>query len=180
MKNLKNARFLVIFILILAGSFSRMIPHPSNFTAIAAIGLFGGFYLKNLKQTFLIVFGSMLLSDIIIGFHTLMPIVYAALLVPIMLGHIAQHSKTSIPLIMTGSLSSSLSFFIITNFAVWGFSSLYPKTLEGFLMCYAAAIPFFQNQLIGDIFYTFVIFGIFFICQITFPTLQARKIAYIR
>ena len=48
-------------------------------------------------------------------------------------------------------LSTSTLFFVTTNLAVWLFEALYPKNLQGLLACYAAAIPFYQNQLVGDL-----------------------------
>lgn len=174
MKILKDVRLQVIVILILTGALSRLFLHPANFTALVATGLFGGFYLKNFKQAALTVFSAMFLSDSLIGFHALVPIVYLALLMPIALGKLAQRSAP-LPWLISGALASSLSFFAITNFAVWCFTALYPKTLEGFILCFEAAIPFFTNQLAGDLFYTGVIFGIFLICQIALPNLKISK-----
>jgi hypothetical protein len=36
---------------------------------------------------------------------------------------------------------------------------LYPGTIDGLAACFAAAIPFYQNQVVGDAFYTVAIFG---------------------
>jgi len=52
-----------------------------------------------------------------------------------------------------------LSFFVLTNFAVWAGGHLYPRTLAGLAACYVAAIPFYGNQLAGDAFYAVVLFG---------------------
>ena len=58
-----------------------------------------------------------------------------------------------IPLaIMT--IGSSVLFFVVTNFAVWIMWDYYPNTLEGLIMCYTMAIPFFQNTLLGTVVYT--------------------------
>tara|TARA_B100000513_G_C11757642_1_gene136422 strand:- start:242 stop:502 length:261 start_codon:yes stop_codon:yes gene_type:complete len=50
-------------------------------------------------------------------------------------------------------LISSLIFFVVSNFGVWIIG--YPKTLEGFITCYIAAIPFFGWTIAGDLFYSF-------------------------
>jgi hypothetical protein len=42
---------------------------------------------------------------------------------------------------------------------VWATGRLYPGTLAGLAACFAAAIPFYQNQALGDVFYTVAIFG---------------------
>lgn len=171
---MKNTRFQIISLLILLGAFTRLIPHPANFTALAAIGLFGGYYLKNMTQTILVISVALLLSDAFIGFHILMPVIYLALLIPIAMGQKAQGSS-ALPWIMGGAVLSSISFFIITNFAVWAMTAMYPRTFAGLLMCYEAAIPFFQNQLIGDLFYSALIFGVFMVCQMSFPALRNKS-----
>ena len=56
-------------------------------------------------------------------------------------------------------LAASILFFVVTNFGVWALDSLYPRTLEGLVICYVAAIPFFANTLAGTLFYTAVLFG---------------------
>jgi uncharacterized protein DUF6580 len=72
----------------------------------------------------------------------------------------------TVPEPLTGTLTSHVSdadaqfcFFGVTNFGVWAFGSLFPKTAAGLLACYVAAIPFFKNTLVGDAIYTAVLFG---------------------
>ena len=50
-------------------------------------------------------------------------------------------------------------FFGLSNFGVWMTDSFYPKTLQGLGLCYVAAIPFFVNQVLGDLAYATVLFG---------------------
>ena len=57
------------------------------------------------------------------------------------------------------ALASSVLFFVVTNFGVWATQGMYPMSLEGLVACYVAAIPFFQNSLLGNAFYTSVLFG---------------------
>lgn len=174
MNQLKSARFQITLLLIIAGIFSRLIPHPPNFTALVATSMFGGFYLKNIKQAICVVLGAMLLSDLILGFHILMPVIYLTLLIPILFAHQLAQKSISIKWIVSGSIAASLLFFITTNLAVWGFTTLYPKTFPGLVSCYVAALPFLQNQIFGDLFYNSVIFGAFFILQIKFPILRTK------
>lgn len=58
------------------------------------------------------------------------------------------------------SVSASVSFFMVSNFAVWAVWNMYPKTLGGLVDCYVAAVPFFRNTLAGDLFFSAVLFGI--------------------
>ena len=52
--------------IVLLGVFSRLLPHPANFTPIGAIALFTGFYFKN-KNYALLPFVIMALSDLVIS-----------------------------------------------------------------------------------------------------------------
>jgi len=64
----------------------------------------------------------------------------------------------------------------VTNFGVWISGLTYPKTWEGLLACYTAAIPFFWNTLAGDLFYVGVLFGAFAFLQNRYPALQTQRI----
>ena len=84
--------------------------------------------------------------------------VYAASLIPALAGRfIRRHDGVSA--IVAGGLFSSLSFFFITNFMVWATDVLYPHTVSGLSACFVAGIPFYRNQLLGDAFYVFALFG---------------------
>ena len=58
------------------------------------------------------------------------------------------------------ALASSISFFVLSNFAVWACWPTYPKSAAGLMTCYAAAIPFFRRGLEGDLVFTAVMFGL--------------------
>ncbi|HSA94263.1 MAG TPA: DUF6580 family putative transport protein [Terriglobales bacterium] len=65
------------------------------------------------------------------------------------------------PLRIAGAaLATSVSFFLVSNFAVWAVWSMYPKTLDGLLACYAAAVPFFRNTVASDLVFTAAFFGL--------------------
>lgn len=66
------------------------------------------------------------------------------------------------PLRVGGSaLIASLSFFLVSNFAVWlVWRDMYPKTLNGLMVCYVAGLPFFRNAVVSDLFFSAVFFGI--------------------
>jgi hypothetical protein len=68
--------------------------------------------------------------------------------------------ENSKPLRLLGaSLTASVSFFLLSNFAVWLVWNMYPKTWEGLVQCYVAAIPFFRNGVLGDLLFTALFFG---------------------
>src|SRR5260221_4664846 len=58
------------------------------------------------------------------------------------------------------ALASSVSFFVLSNFAVWASGSMYPKTVSGLMTCYVAGLPFFSRALGCDMLFTAVMFGI--------------------
>ncbi len=150
--------FIVAVLLILFAAFSRLIPHPANFTPVAAIALFSGVYL-NKKYFLIIAFAAMLLSDIFLGFHSTMIWVYCSFAVIALLGlWLKSHKSTGY--IFGTTLVSSVIFFIITNFGFWA-TGYYGYTLNGLAESYVMAIPFFKNTVAGDLFYVAAMFGIY-------------------
>jgi hypothetical protein len=162
----------ILFIIICI--IARILPHPANFTPIAAVALFGGVYLTK-KQAFIIPVLAMLVSDFFIGFDSLpMRIsVYGSILLGVLLGLWIKKNK-NIGRVISASLLSSVIFFIITNFSVWAFGTMYPKNLTGLFSSYFYAIPFFRNTLLGDLFYSGVFFGGYELIK-TFSLLVAKQ-----
>ena len=138
-----------IFLLILVATISRLIPHPPNFTPITAIALFSITKLDNKFLATLIPLLCLYLSDIFLGFFTINIFVYLSFTLISLLGcYIKKINLFSV-------LLSSLLFFIMSNFGVWILG--YPKTFEGFFLCYVKAIPFFGYTILGDLFYCYLI-----------------------
>ena len=148
----------IVVAMIGLGACARLLPHPWNFTPILAIALYAGVQFARLRTGVLATFLALFLSDAIMGFYRGMGWVYAAWLIPLLMGRVVRR-KPGVTAIAIGALCSSLSFFLITNFAVWAGGRLYPHSAAGLIACYAAAIPFYQNQLLGDAFYTLALFG---------------------
>ena len=132
-------------------SFSRIIPHPSNFTPIIAIGIFAGFYFKNFYLSLFIVIFSMFLGDLYLGFHNTMFFTYISLGVVVIVGLFIKNFKFS-EIVLAGLLGS-LCFFIITNFGAWVTLEIYEKNLSGLINSYILAIPFFYNTLASTFLY---------------------------
>ena len=149
MKNQKYKLLAVATLVALA--FFRLIPHPPNFTPILAISVFAGIKFKDNLFSYLVPVSAMLVSDAIIGFHNGMIIIYLAILLSAFIARKFNNIKISV-------LSSSILFFLITNFQVWIMSSSYPKSLFGILECYTLAIPFFCMTLLSSFFFSYVLF----------------------
>lgn len=147
--------------IVLIAALSRLLPHPPNFTPVAAIALAGGVYM-NKRYATIIPLVALVLSDAIIGFHNTVYYVYGSFVLIGLIGlWLKSHKKA--PIVFGGVLLSSVLFFLITNFGVWsaGDGTIYPKSFAGLIECYTAGIPFFRNTLLGDVVYTAVLFGIF-------------------
>lgn len=147
---------------VLIGAMARLIPHPWNFTPLVATGLFAGVYARKTISAAAVTLLSLALSDIVLDilvyrrFDKGFLWIYGAALVPVLLGRCVR-GKGVLGL-TAAMLASSLSFFAITNFAVW-MGGLYTYTLAGLAACYAAGIPFYRNQILGDVLYTLVMFS---------------------
>jgi len=146
-----------IAMVILAAS-ARLLPHPWNFTPMIALGLFAGVQASKAWTSVAAVLASLVLGDAILGFDASFWYVYAAALIPVLLGR-AIRERAGMGSIALAALGSSLSFFVITNFMVWLVDGIYPRTLAGLAACFVAAIPFYGNQALGDAFFTVGLFG---------------------
>lgn len=148
----------------------RLIPHAPNFTPVTAMALFGGATLNNKRLAYILPIVAMFLSDLIIGFHNTMWAVYLAFIATVYIG--TKINGNIKPLtVITASVASSALFFIVTNFAVWLGSNFYPQNIYGLIECYVAAIPFFNNGLLGDLFYSGILFTVFALAGQRFPQL---------
>ena len=171
-----KARYLVLVGFILTAAALRLVPHPPNFTPIAALALFGGAHFSHRWAALGVPLAALLIGDLIIGFHVTMPVVYVSFALVVGLGRWLRPGQGILP--VTGAvLAASILFFILTNFGVWVLLSSYPKTLAGLGACYTAALPFFGNTLMGTAFYTAALFGGFALAGRGFPVLVAGELA---
>lgn len=131
----------------------RLIPHPPNFTPILAAAIFAPYIVNDRWIAIAVPLMAMFIGDVFIGFHPYMLWVYGSIAMSTVISRWTMQFGKYIPLaIMT--IGSSVLFFVVTNFAVWIMWDYYPNTLEGLIMCYTMAIPFFQNTLLGTVVYT--------------------------
>ena len=112
----------------------------------------------------------MLIGDAFIGFHSLMPVIYATYALIAVIGMLLR-DRESIPVVGACALLSSTIFFITTNFAVWTLGTTYAKTAAGLVACYIAAIPFFGNTIASDLLFTAIFFGAFALAERKIPAL---------
>ena len=169
-----SPRILVLCGMIAAAAFTRLIPHLPNFTAIGAMALFGGAYFSNKKLAFAVPLIAMFLTDLIIGFHSTMIAVYIAFAMMVIIGMTMIRKKKTVNIILA-SVTATVMFFIITNFAIWVSGIMYPVTGAGLVECYVAAVPFFGYNLAGNLFYAGLMFGLFELARMKFPQLAPAE-----
>ncbi|PYJ98570.1 MAG: hypothetical protein DME23_11745 [Verrucomicrobia bacterium] len=155
---MNRPRFVMLAGMILAAAASRLIPHPPNFTPIAAIALFGGATFADKRAAFLVPLAGLFLSDLVLGFFALTPVVYGSFAMIVCLGFWIRRRRTA-GRIAGAAVAGAILFFAITNFGVWAIDHLYPRTFAGLADCYLAAIPFFRNTLLSGLFYSALLFG---------------------
>ena len=157
-------RAMLLVGMILGAAAMRLLPHPYNFTPIGALALFGGAHFDDKRWAFVVPLSALFLSDLLIGMHNQMAMVYGSFLLMVCMGFMLRQRRALLS-IAGMAFAASVLFFVLTNFGVWAFDALYPKTLEGLVACYVAAIPFFGNTLAGNLFYAVILFGGFALAE---------------
>ena len=65
--------------------------------------------------------------------------------------------------VLGAAVTSSVVFFLITNFGSWiDGHGLYPMNFAGLMECYAAGLLFYKNELFGSFFFNSVMGNVFF------------------
>jgi len=176
---------LLIVACLTIGILGKVLPHLPNFTPMLAIALFSGAFI-NKKWGIIVALLAMFVADIAIqmlfvagvfpygGFYAGQLLVYIGIAAVALIGF-AMQNRVTIGTTILGALSGSLVFFILSNLGVWASSGMYPLSFSGLTACYAAAIPFFQNTLVGTLVFTPLLFGGYYAMQ-TSTQLQTQKV----
>lgn len=141
----------------------EILPYPFNFAAVGAALLFFGAFVERRWQ-WGIALGAAISADLLLTrlvyalpFQWDILATFAWYGAILWIGSLLRQNAT--PLRLGGAaLSASVSFFLVSNFAVWALTDLYPKTLAGLMTSYTLAIPFFRSTVAGDLFFTAVFF----------------------
>lgn len=142
---------------------------PWNLVPVGALALFVGSRLRGWWAVLLPLL-AMVVSDLVLiapvsqigyasfGWHQ--PVVYACFVAYVFIGQLVKEGNLS-PLAIGGvALLGGLQFYLVTNFVQWLADPQYTKDLAGMLHCYTAAIPFYRNTLVGDLFFSGLFFGL--------------------
>lgn len=149
----------------------NLLPHPPhNFSPITAMGLFGAAYFSRQALTLAVPFIALFISDLVLNnviYKQYFPEftlitswwIYAAFGLVMLVGWLLLRRQVSLLRVVSASLIASVTFFLVTNFSVWLEGTMYPKTFAGLLTCYTAGLPFLKNTVMGDLFFSAVMFG---------------------
>jgi hypothetical protein len=157
---------MLAYLFVIFAVLSRMpfMPHPWNFTPVAASLLYFG--ARGSRRQLWVPFVLLAASDVILTkFVYAYPlrwdqlVVWAWYAAILLLGTRLRENSNWLR-IGGAALASSVSFFVVSNFAVWASGTMYSKTVSGLMACYVAGVPFFRRGLGGDLLFTAVMFGV--------------------
>ncbi|HEY1166185.1 MAG TPA: DUF6580 family putative transport protein [Chitinophaga sp.] len=171
MKKSSLPEILLIAALILLAGLCRLVSNELqlwNFTAIGASALFGGVVIKDKRLAYILPLATLFLTDLffelftnIPGFYgTQMIFVYGAFLLITLVG--TRIKKVNALTILLASIGTGVLFFLVSNAGVWLLDNMYPRTFSGLIACYAAAIPFFRNDMFGSFFLNTIMGSVFY------------------
>ncbi len=154
---------MLAYVFILFAVAFRFLPHPMAFTPLGAALLFFG--ARGPRRQLWVPLALVAASDVVLTTlyyrypfswdHFVTWAFYAAML---WLGTTLKQNAGAIRILLS-ALAGSVSFFLVSNFAVWAAWNMYPRSVAGLLTCYEAGIPFFQRGVVGDLLFTAAMFA---------------------
>lgn len=180
---MKN-KFLVILLFIALASLTRLLPHPWNFTPLGGITLMSAALVNNRLKSFVIPFIVWIMSDYLVNvflynkglldfsyfISTTALGVYVSMVLIWLVGSLLR-TNIQFSTVIASSLSSSIIFYLVSNTFVFIGNPFYSQDVSGWLQCLAMGIPFYKNDfgilfgsfffngIIGDLFYTTLLFS---------------------
>lgn len=152
---------MILYGIVILAIVSRFVPHMPNVGLITALAMFSAANM-DWKKSVGITLVARFVSDMFLGFFAwpLMVAVYVSHLAGILFGlWIKRASNNRWAKIIFSSLSTSVLFFLATNFAY--FYAEYPHNFSGVMLAYANGLPFLRGTMVGDVGYAVALFGVF-------------------
>ena len=179
-----NKRSLALAGLIVLAALSRFLPHPANFAPLTALAVFGAIRFRSRWAGVIVPLLAYMLSDLAIelqyrlgqssqwGIYKGMWVNYVIIAIIALMSSFARGTRSPLTIGAT-TLTGSVVFFLLSNFAVWVGSTSYPHTMAGLAQCYAAGVPFFRNTMLGDLTYAGALFGVWALVEVVYPALRS-------
>jgi hypothetical protein len=173
LENQKRTGYLILGLALMVIS-SRLIPHAPNFTATMAAVIFSSLVIRNWTALIGILI-AYFLSDLIVNnlmyrqneflwFSPGLIWIYIPFIVVFAVNRFFIKKETAPLTIFSNSLFASIVFFLVSNFGVWINSKItYTHDLSGLLICYINAIPFLAYEIAGTLFYSSVLFSVYWL-----------------
>ena len=160
--------YLLLVLAVLSRLALAATPHPEwfNFTAVGGALLFFGArrsWREMLAPFTVLMATDYFLTTTVYGYPfrwQWYALTWAWYLMAMALGHILLHARTSFIRVVAGVVLGPSSFFIASNYAVWLAGDMYPRTASGLATCYAAALPFYRNDVIATTLVAGLAFGL--------------------
>jgi hypothetical protein len=138
-------------------------PHPANFAPVGAVALLGGMLLPRKFAAWTVV-AVMILSDLLLGLHPLVLWTWGSFaLIALLANALLSGQKVGTSRLVISAIGGGTVFFVITNVGVWLQGGLYEKSWQGLLQCFANAIPFYRNTILGDVFFVSVFYATYLV-----------------
>ncbi|MFC4729650.1 DUF6580 family putative transport protein [Coralloluteibacterium thermophilus] len=185
---------LVLVAMLVAVALTRLLPHPPNFTPVAALALFGAAHFAHRGWAVAVPLLALFLSDIALGFasgalglgwtadtalyaeYMLSPLalgIYASTLLAGLPGF-ALRGRASARRVLGAGVASALVFFFASNAVAWLGARPGEPCVAGIGPCYVAALPFLKWTLAGTLFYSALLFGGFALLRRALPPLRPQ------
>ncbi len=134
-----------------------------NFEIITALTLTSAVFLGGV-WTFVVPLSIIAITDMVIGNSPVLVFTWSAFAVIGIFGWIFKkyqipNTKYRILGLTSVGIISSIFFFLYTNFGWWLVSGMYPHTLDGLIQAYIMGLPFFKNNLIGNLIFVPIFSG---------------------
>ena len=168
--------FMPAYLLLVLAILTRVLPHHAmlNFTAVGGALLYFG--ARRPWREMLAPLAALIATDYFLtvySYHyefvwTSYVTTWAWAAAVMVLGYILLKSRTSWLRVGAAVVLGPTSFWLISNYAVWVASShavpvandMYAHNFSGLIACYAAALPFYRNDLISTAIVASLAFGV--------------------
>jgi hypothetical protein len=176
--NIDTRNSLLACALILAVTSLRLVEHPFNSTPMLAVMLFSAAVFRDWKWKIAVPFVALAISDLFVGMrygygtYTSNYYVYFGFALVFISGYFLL-KKVNLLNVVLASLSGSILFFLVTNFAFFYPQAAvanpalgnYPHNWVGIVASYQAGLPFFKNMIVGDLMFSGILFGAYALIQ---------------